>query len=278
MADISFQAGQLLISIPKAIQFVVLIVVIVNILKKKRQSGKEEWYRLTLCYLNAFVFLAIFTLFDFLLYNIAALDFYSIEGDIYRFGYDYEFPSLFIASIMRDISLGSTLLFAQEIYMASLIIKKGELYTETHFINNKLKRIIVTSIGIILVAFDVLAVDKKDDDILVTETWNSTGGIALILIILVLFFSGMRLMNVIRSIDEEFDKNQRKGIGYFAFGILLFSIVSLYWMMLGIIRSNFLTISNVVLISLVFMGNTAWIFVPVLIYRGLKILWTNPTK
>ena len=224
------------------------------------------------------IYLAIFTLFDLILYNLAALDFYSVEGDIYRYGYDFQYPSLLIASIMKDISLGSALLFAQEIYIAASIIRKGELYTSKHFIDNKLKRLIWVGIGVIMVIFDVLSVDKKGENILVTETWNSTGALALILMILVSFISGMRLMMVIRSIDEDFNVNQRKGITYFAFGILIFSIVCFYWILLGILRMNFVDWSVLEITILVFFGHVAWLFVPILIYRGLKILWASPPK
>jgi hypothetical protein len=266
---------QLIMTIPKAIELFIFILMIILLYRRLVSKPPEQRYILNKLFILAFLLWAIYMICDMILYNLAALPFINYVGDIAKVdnitGYPVEYPDVLISQILRDIAMTCGFLMCYFYLAAAAVIKNGEEYTKQKIFKNVIFNLICALLIIILVAGDQIGVYKVGNSVWVEEKWGSAeGALSLLIIIVVLLISSIMFFRTIMAMGQEDPAVKRRSL-LIGSGILTMALGGIYWMVYGIIRSQpGVQIDLSIQIPIAFLGHIIWTICPILIYLGLR--------
>ena len=264
-----------LLIIPKGIEALILMALVVLLTKQLLAQPKEERYILNKLFIVSFICWGSYMICDAILYPLAAVPFSDYVGDIplesQITGYPIEYPHVYIAQVLRDISMVLVFITAFMYFSSSIVIMKGENWTRKNIFKNSALIFVCLFLVALIVISDQIGVSKTGNDILVSEKWGSfEGGLSLILLILIFLASAIILFRTMANIENT-DSIFRKRTMLIGLGILVVAMGGIYWIIFGITRgSEGVFFTNEELLFYTFIGHGIWTISPLLIYAGLK--------
>ena len=207
---------------------------------------------------------------DFFIYGFAAVSF-NPNVPIRAEGYYLEYPSLFIANILRDFAIAASFLQIWGYYFSSNAIYLGEARTREQ-LKSKVTWAIMLILSVPVIIIDKTRVQIEGGSIIIGSTGSSiTDFIQLIVPIVMFNFAAYRLSRVLKNSIQSEDINLINNVSKIRTGISMMGF-SYVWYFVGRIvlilfdlRNNFA--------ALLFVGLTLhllWICSPVFLYFGLK--------
>ncbi len=234
-----------------------------------------------------------YMIFDSIIYIIAPL---SIpEGTIFPLvqiggeflpiiqGYNIEYPSLFIANILRDLAMPGGIIMAWFYCAASVKILNGVNLHEQVFGSEEkiidmgkvslkwgtLWKICAIIIIILLVALDgIIVKEKNSGDVDIVSNWAYGTFLILIFFTFATILMVKQMINLRKTeMDDEF-KNRAKNLGR---SIITFTIGLYYWGLLGsiakLLPDQTLEIANIIFLII---GHVIWILSAIYVYLAFQ--------
>jgi hypothetical protein len=231
---------QIALIIPKSIQATLFLIAIFFL--NRRYPGinmrkRPQLHQFLICGLIlwfTYIFLDIF------IYTIAGLSFEAnLPGVTTTYvGYTIEYPSLFVANILRDIGFIGAIGLGWIYLYAALLIQMGERKFEEKIFRNRLLNLLILSSIVIIVINDRMFVKISGDSINVSAVFNGISGFAILLTIITYAIGAFLLANTLRiSIKEEKSPQFRKQIRSLILGMVFMGLGHSYWLILGQIAS-----------------------------------------
>ncbi len=272
---LTIQAVQLLTSIPKIIEFIIYLFLIIDLVKRYNAKPVDQRYILNKVFIFAFVCWAIYIFLDILIYilPVARIELltYDISKENALTGYPLDFPELLIAQLLRDIAFTAGYLFIAAYLYAAVIIKSGEDSAKKFIAHSKISFAFFCLLAILSIANDQIGVYKQGASVIVEERVNTFGGAVSILMITgFLMVTSIIILRTLSKFGSN-DKILRKRSLLIGIGVLLMGIGAVYWIIFGLARANIDVNQMVVqIMMLIFLGHMFWTISPILIYKGLK--------
>ncbi len=263
--------AQLYIMYPKAFEAIVFCIVAFMVKNRGGKTFKDQ-YMLNRVLFVGFLFWGLCMFLDVFYYMLAPQDF-NPTIEVIMAGYDFTHPSLFIANILRDVSMVGGYGFLWSLFIAAYIIRNGEAKTKQVLTKNPLFLIFIFAYGIFFVFTDELYVwIRPGQDTVVNAVFSGisllTLFVTIIMYISIAFYFRRAASIGIYSAEPAF----RRRIIVLSSAVLLFAIILVYWLAKGILE-QLPGIGPIVLawnVPLEVLGHGVWTFAPVLIYLALR--------
>ncbi len=213
-----------------------------------------------------------FIILDIFVFLIAGLSITQEIPPSLIMGYSSEYPSLFVANILRDMSiLGiGTILFVY--IMIPFTLRFGEKKTN-QILRNKGFLGGFLALSVILVVGDRVSIESYNQSIIVDAVWTGYAGISILIFILMYIFVTIMILRYFRhptqaQLSTSYKNQISKlivGVGFLGLGFVVLFI-------LGIVKS-FLPAPFSLPIVRFFVhlaGHSFWIISPLLIQKGTE--------
>ncbi|UYP47677.1 hypothetical protein NEF87_003962 [Candidatus Lokiarchaeum ossiferum] len=266
---------QIALIIPKFIEATLFLIVSIKLIKKFPNIPFRERPLLNALFLIGLFSWFIYITLDIVIFIIAPLSLESsLPFGIYS-GYQAEYPSLFIANLIRDIGFLGLILISWCYFIAAFSIKYGENKTKQIFFKNKMVLGFMIAFTLIFDFFDKIMVTYEDSRINISSDWRGITGILLAIVISLFIFAAILLNTTLEStVIEHQDRQYRKKIRLLKYGIIFMALGDIYWLILGLLRNwpVFLEFAKFDMSYEIFywFGHMIWMLSPIFIYFGLK--------
>lgn len=267
---------QLLIVPPKLLESIIFALSIVTLNKKIKIQGINSETQLSRLFLIGVTGWFIYITLDALIYVIAPLSMGSYTSYGVYEGYNFSYPSLLIANILRDIGMAGSLVFNWIIFITAFFILYGQKSTNKKIIQNKMVMILIIIISAVLIISDQIQVNYNNPGTLhVSANWHGFGGFSLALIILQFSFSIFFLLrNLSRSKQSihELSPSLNQKIQFLSIGVIIMLCGHLYWLFLGRFYSYLSNIINTTARTVIvyWIGHLFWMSAGIFIYLSVK--------
>ena len=265
---------QLILIIPKSIEIAIFTILVVLLWKRLMAKPPEQRYILNKLFIFSFICWAIYMLCDVILYNLAAVPFLDVAGDVASeqtaiSGYPSDYPEIAVSQVLRDIAMVSGFLMTYAYLASALVIKNGEMWTREHLFKKHILTVIFAILVIVLVSGDQIGVHKVGDEVWVKEKWGTIqGALSLLIIVVFLVVSALLFFLTVSKMGES-DPAFRKRTMMIGLGILVMALGGIFWMVIGI-SNSISPYTNETQVVFQFIGHGIWTLSPILIFNGLK--------
>jgi hypothetical protein len=216
----------------------------------------------------------IYIAFDTILYVIAPISFSEppIGVQLSGVGYDPDYPSLFIANIMRDIGFTGALLLGWAYLFASILISAGEEKFRKKISRNPIILAIIIISTIIFVANDVISVTVSSTNVNVTAGFNGVAGSSILSTIFIYFLGGGLLIRALNRSFRTQSQEIRNQLRFITLGIIFMGLGHSYWFTLGLLVPIIPHIIFAVkpIEILYYIGHSFWTCAAIFIYLGFR--------
>ncbi|UYP47676.1 hypothetical protein NEF87_003961 [Candidatus Lokiarchaeum ossiferum] len=267
---------QLILAIPKTIEAVLFLIIILKLNKKYKGLSLKERPQLNTLYLVGLIGWLIYITLDIFIYIIAPLSFTELTPIGVYTGYDSQFPSLFIANILRDIGFFGALIISWCYFVAAFNIKFGEKQTHHFFGNNRIIQALILTSSIVLSAGDKIKVEINEGNASVNAVWDGIEG-AFVAIVILLFVTSVILLSITlrSSIPSISDDIFRRRIKILILGTVFMACGHIYWLGLSLLLKipavfEFLSI-QFWYVTAHWIGHMLWTLSPIFIFSGFSI-------
>lgn len=259
--------------LPKSLNLLTFLLISLHLLKKYMKTSEDDRYVLHRVFIFGFLSWVLYMAVDIIVFPLATQSF--IDMNIQNTGtvmyYPLEYPSLFIANVLRDFGMAGGLCSAFSYLFSVFIITKGELWTWEKIVKKKWLLAIIAIGSCILIANDTLGVTVIDGAIYTEAVWSGMAGFSVFLLVLIYCGSALFLGITVLKINCK-EEHFRRGFKMIAIGISFMGLGSIYWLVFGKLR-GFIEMEFWMILMFYFIGHFIWSASPILIYYGLKKLW-----
>ncbi len=266
---------QVRLIIPKSIEAILFLIVVIKLYRKFPNAPFQQRPQLNKLFIVGLFSWFIYITLDTVIFIIAPL---SFEGPIENgkfVGYLIQYPSLFIANIIRDIGFLGLIIISWCYFIAAFSIKLGEKKTNKIFFENKSVLGLMIAFTVMFDIGDLIKVEFKDGQTNTSAAWEGISGLFLVIVIAMFFVSAIMLNTNLKStVTTDIDEKYRRKIRFLMFGVIAMVAGDIYWLILGLLRKWPAFIDFVMTYMnygiLYWIGHLIWMLSPIFIYLGLR--------
>lgn len=244
------------------------------LIKKEAMKKREDpGYMINKVYIIAFYAWFFYMVLDTIIPIIAPLSYNGEVNVSFLIGYDLQYPSLFIANVLRDIQLICAFIMIIFTYGATQIIKFGEEIGIKKF---KRKKILVffTIATILCLIFDSIEISYNQTlkILTVTNSWEllgPLGWIGFLLYLGLMTYNSMIIFTEYNKNKDILNKWERRKLFYFALGYSLLLAGLYYWIIVPLFGVLFAFNFEKILFNV--LGYLIWSLAPLAFYQALKM-------
>ncbi len=268
---------ELIIMGPKLVEAMFFISIAFIVKNRGGHTFKEQYY-LNRTFFFAFLSWFVYIISDAFLFPFAALSFegVSVTTKTTFTGYPLEYPSLFIANVLRDVAMAGGILNLVFIFIGAYQIRFGRAKCQKEITHNVLAFVLILLFIGATVFFDGIKVsiypiaDGKDPS--VNPVYDLPQIILLFSTIVLYFISAISLRKSMSIGMSEKEQPLQRRLRLLSVGVLLMGVGHLYWVFKGIFGllpgiGPFITTNA---IALLLIGHAIWTLSPILMYFALR--------
>jgi signal transduction histidine kinase len=260
-----------LLATPLRLFSVILTVLIASSLKKNSFSPYQQWPITPKLYYIGIIGWGVFNFFDILVFLIAPNSFRGVAS-ISRIGYTWDYPSIALANVCRDIAIFGAIMQSWLYYLAGFSLKNGGEAT----IHRRLKNVkfiaFIFFITIAIVLTDTVYIFIEDGVFYVDIESTFFLGIPLLLIPILLHnYTACQLIRHFRTLNRVEDPQYYAQIKAYAGGLAILGVSYIYWIIIQMLFQNvwgfdlfYFLLSSAVLHGL-------WALSLIYMYLGLRL-------
>ncbi len=264
--------AQFYIMFPKAVEAITFVVVAL-ILKNREGKAFKDQYLLNRTLIIGFLMWAQYITLDLFIYILAPQSFDPNVEVFVVTGYNFTYPSLLLANILRDIGTLGGYIFIWAMFSSAYIILHGEAQTRRRFLKNPPFIIGIIAYGLFFIFTDEIAVTiRPGQDTHVNAVFSGISLITLTITITIYVLSALFFRKAASTGLYASTPKLKQRIKLLSWAVLLLAIILVYWLVKGILES-LPGIGPVVLsvnILLEIIGHGLWSLAPILMYVSLR--------
>ncbi len=263
--------AQLIIMFPKAAEAIIFGIVAFMVRSRGGKTFKDQ-YMLNRALFVGFLGWALCMSLDVFLYMLAPQDF-NPNIEIMMAGYDFTHSSLFLANVLRDISMGGGYIFLWSLFIAAYIIRNGEAKTKQVLTKNPLFIGGVTAYGLFFIFTDEIFVwIRPGQDTVVNAVFSGISLLTLFVTISIYVITAIYFRKTASIGMYSAERSIQKRIIVLSSAVLLFAVILVYWLVKGIME-QLPDIGPIVLalnVPLEVLGHGIWTMAPVLMFLSIR--------
>ncbi|WP_371806362.1 PAS domain S-box protein [Candidatus Lokiarchaeum ossiferum] len=215
----------------------------------------------------------VFISLDLFIFLFAGISFNAYTPFGVYTGYDADYPSLFIANILRDVCGFGLLVLLICYFIIPFNLRYGEKWTTEKITQNKGMLILFLLFTIILILGENVSAIISEKGIVLDATWGEISGVSIFLFIILFMISSIRFAVILNSSSSNFITGSYKHqIKFLQLGIFCIGFGFLFLFVMGMFKLAFPSFfeSDIIRFLIHLLGHCFWITSPIFIIMGIR--------